>query len=573
MTPSAFSGCGPASPPITTLSANAFKERKISKAYCKATEAEQEAFDILTNIQFARLDKKRGAGQLFRTTLEKSLFSSPAACLKTIRNRINRLGKEENSETIKDIDQLEELAAAVERITPHEFSKYQKLLQVINDKKHGLGWTGKDRTDRLVIFTERIETLRFLRHHLPQDLGLKDNQVEILHGAMSDVEQQRVVEDFGKDEARVRLLLASDVASEGINLHYLSHRLIHFDIPWSLMVFQQRNGHIDRNGQEKTPYILYLVTQSDNPKIRSAGRCGEEADARTRDMPSLYADDYAYFKTVVSFLRQSETLQTEFYDDEQQVVLTATRDLKHRLRYTLPREVWPQDDVFILSADREDIQDEIKRSRKDETAWPRIQYLWPHNPVVQWVNDKVVASFGRHEAPVLTLQGALAAGETVFILSGLIPNRKGHPLVHRWFGISYKGNAFQKIETLEKLFARTGLGKKDFPNRGIDIDTEPLRELLPDAVRRAREFMSKERKVFEDAIDDKLNEQYKELARLKDKQYKQLELFYVDARKQSKKEQRRREIDKIFDEFLDWIEDTMTTEDKPYIQVAAVLKG
>lgn len=339
------------------------------------------------------------------------------------------------------------------------------------------------------------------------------------------------------------------------------------------MVFQQRNGRIDRYGQEKTPYILYLVTQSDNPKIRgdirilelfiqkdeeavknigdpsalmgvydidaeeritaaaiegeksveafeqiltqntfdplallmgqSGPPAGEEADARTRDMPSLYADDYAYFKTVVSFLRQSETLQTEFYDDEQQVVLTATRDLKHRLRYTLPREVWTQDDVFILSADREDIQDEIKRSRKDETAWPRIQYLWPHNPVLQWVNDKVVASFGRHEAPVLTLQGALAAGETVFILSGLIPNRKGHPLVHRWFGISYKGNAFQKIETLEKLFARTGLGKKDFPNRGIDIDIEPLRELLPDAVRRAREFMSKERKVFENAIDDK----------------------------------------------------------------------
>lgn len=73
--------------------------------------------------------------------------------------------------------------------------------------------------------------LNFLHRNLPGDIHLKDSQVQILHGAMSDLDQQRIVEDFGKDEAPVRLLIASDVASEGINLHYLSHHLIHFDIP------------------------------------------------------------------------------------------------------------------------------------------------------------------------------------------------------------------------------------------------------------------------------------------------------------------------------------------------------
>jgi hypothetical protein len=66
--------------------------------------------------------------------------------------------------------------------------------------------------------------------------------------------------------------LCSDVASEGINLHYLSHRLVHFDLPWSLMVFQQRNGRVDRYGQEKNTEIYYLITESQNKTIRGDTR-------------------------------------------------------------------------------------------------------------------------------------------------------------------------------------------------------------------------------------------------------------------------------------------------------------
>ena len=82
------------------------------------------------------------------------------------------------------------------------------------------------------------------------------------------IDQQKIVEEFGRDESPVRILVASDVASEGINLHYLSHRMIHFDIPWSLMVFQQRNGRVDRYGQKASPDIRYLVTRSNNEEIR-----------------------------------------------------------------------------------------------------------------------------------------------------------------------------------------------------------------------------------------------------------------------------------------------------------------
>ena len=624
----------------------AFKKREISKAYCQATEAEEMAFDVFAAMKFKRLDQRKGAVQLFKTTLEKGLFSSPAACLVTIKNRIARLQKDTDPDTLQDIASLEDLAAAIELITPADFSKYQKLLTVIQDKQHGFGWTGKDKTDRLVIFTERIETLKFLHANLMNDLNLKDNQVEILHGGLPDVDQQRIVEDFGKEEASVRLLIASDVASEGINLHYLSHRLIHFDIPWSLMVFQQRNGRIDRYGQENTPYILYLVNQSGNTKIKGDMRILEllikkddeavknigdpsalmgvydideeekitaeaieqgqsesefedsldkkaavafdplrllmggeappvakDSHKKIRSMPTLYTDDYQYLKEAIGYLKQTETLQADFVDNEQQVILTATKDLKHRFRYILPREIWPDDDTFVLSANVDDIQDEIKRSRKDENAWPRKHYLWQHNPILEWINDKVVAGFGRHEAPVLTLQGVLEPKEVVVLLSGLIPNRKGHPLVHRWFGVTFQGGQFQQVERFEELLARTNLGKTRLPNPEKNIDIDSLKALLPETVKHAKQYMSERRKSFEDEINPKLQEHLDNLERLKGKQIHQLELFYMEKRQLSKKDQERREIDRIFKEFWTWVEDTMSTEDNPYIQVIAVMKG
>jgi len=628
----------------------AFKERTISVARCPASDAEEKAYATFVDINFTQIDQRKGAGELFKTTLEKALFSSPAACLKTISNRIKRLENKEELVYERDIRALKELAQQVEQISPKDFSKYQRLLKVIRDQNGGFGWTGKRRQDRLVIFTERIETLKFLQKNLPQDLGLDSKHVEILQGTMSDREQEEVVEDFGKEQEPVRLLIASDVASEGINLHFLCHRMIHFDIPWSLMVFQQRNGRIDRYGQERTPQIAYLVTKSQNAKIRGDTRIlellihkdeqaeknigdpsafmgvydieeeekitaraieegktpeefekfleeqkdqtfdplalligddgppvGKEAETKTKTMPFLFKDDFVYLEAAIKYLRQSQSIQAEFYPDKQSLELTATDGLKHRFRF-LPQEIWPEDGLFVLSNDRDVIQDEIKRSRKEEKAWPRVHYLWALNPVLEWVNDKVLAAFGRHEAPVLTLQDAFEPGEVVFIMSGLIPNRKSHPLVHRWFGVAFKDGQFHGIEEFDAIMARTGLNRRAFPNPGAGFDGEGFRVLLSEAVDRARSWMSTVRSDFEDEINEKLNEQLKALERLRNNQYTQLELRYEDSRLtekvvQTHKERERRDIDLIFDEFFEWVQETMTSEDNPYIQVIAVLKG
>ena len=244
-----------------------YLERTVNLVSCEASPKEEVVFDIFAQMQLDMdTSKPKGTGQLFKTSLEKSLFSSPKACLKSVEERLKKLRHKYPDGEIKDIALLEELRDALALIEPRDFSRYTSLLELLRSKEYN--WNPKTVDDRIVIFTERIETMKFLSKQLREDLHMSDKQIVEISGGMTDMEQQRVVEEFGRTEAPVRILVASDVASEGLNLHYLSHRLIHFDIPWSLMVFQQRNGRIDRYGQEKRPDIRYMMISSKNERIK-----------------------------------------------------------------------------------------------------------------------------------------------------------------------------------------------------------------------------------------------------------------------------------------------------------------
>ena len=121
-----------------------------------------------------------------------------------------------------------------------------------------------------MIFSERIATVGWLAERLKEDLGLKDEQIGRVDGGSvdADTKTQQILEDFGQEKSSIRILICSDMASEGLNLHFQCHRLIHFDLPWSLLRFQQRNGRIDRYGQDRQPEIYYFVAETTHPKIR-----------------------------------------------------------------------------------------------------------------------------------------------------------------------------------------------------------------------------------------------------------------------------------------------------------------
>lgn len=243
-----------------------FPERDVFRMACAASPVENLAFDALAELKLTSDGPgARNGAMLFRTVLEKALFSSPAACLQTLKERIRKLELKDVHHP--DLDGLRDLQGLVQAISVDKFSKLQHLISQLKQGQHWR-WDGKDPSDRLVIFTERVETLKFLQQELPKALGLKADAVAILHGQLPDQEIQKTVEDFGKTHSPLRLLIASDVASEGLNLHYQAHRLVHFDISWSLMVFQQRNGRVDRYGQIHAPKIGYLLTEPHNERIR-----------------------------------------------------------------------------------------------------------------------------------------------------------------------------------------------------------------------------------------------------------------------------------------------------------------
>lgn len=624
----------------------AFLDRDVDVCEADATAREEAAYETLAGLTFTAIDQEGSGDVLFKTTLEKALFSSPAACLETIENRIERLEKKDEPVYQHDIQQLERFAEQLRPIGPGQFSKYQRLLALLQDPESGVAWDGTDPQDRLVIFSERLETLRFLEEHLARDLDLPEGAIQTLHGGMSDVDQQDVVERFGKDEADVRLLLASDIAAEGINLHYLCHRLVHFDIPWSLMLFQQRNGRIDRYGQERRPQIRYMVTDTGNADIRGdlrilevlirkeqqaeaniddpaslmgvydieeeeektaramqSGTSAEEFDEdlskgdkvmelllghgeekapslrdRVAEPTSLFDGDFEYIETALQHLHSArgQDLDFDLKPEDRRVRLTATDEIEKRFD-RLPDEIWPSEGVFYLSADPDEVQSAIRQSRQEERAWPRTQYLWKLHPIMRWVDDKVVASFHRHEAPVLTVP-SLEAGETIVVCSSNIPNRKGQPVVNRWIGAHFWDKVGPEIVSFSDVLEVTGLAADRLPNRATGADLNAVQDLIPTAVDAARTWMLDRRAEVEARLNEQLQAQLDRLEELKARHERQLERELAqsdrpDAIIEKKKAERQREIDRIFDDFFEWVENTMTTEDKAYIQVVAVCTG
>ncbi|HEY9619825.1 MAG TPA: DEAD/DEAH box helicase [Crinalium sp.] len=620
-------------------------ERNVESVEAQASTAEEQVFEILNELKLTSIDNHRKAGQLFKTTLLKAMLSSPAACLETVTNRLNRLKKQEADSP--DVAELETLQQALQQVQVEDFSKYQRLLKLI---QKDFGWTGRDPKDRLVLFTGRLETLRFLKLQLADDLKLKPEAIAVLDGGLPDIEQTRIVEEFGQENSKIRVLLATEVASEGLNLHYLSHKLIHFDIPWSLMTLQQRNGRIDRYGQTRQPEIRYLLTRSqlermdeverivkvlldkDEQAIKNIGdpsvfmgvfeaEAEEEVTAKAVESGVSAADfsqqldqnaasggDFNIFdwfeseeaieesspdvettepgtllslfpstyKYAVAALQSLESLPPNLNINEADRFIELQLPAELERRYErLPREI-RSTGLMHLTDRPVEMMKAMEEARRQEATWTEKQYLWDLHPLVEWLTDRCLFRFGRHQAPVLLLNEGMAKQEVAFVLFGSFPNRRGSPVINRWVSAVFEAGKFKRIEPFTDTVQRTALGQRPIPNPGA-AEVADLLPLRKEAIAKALAYLQAERKTFEATLAPKLKEQQERLERLRGNHLEQLELrFAEDKRPETIKQQRRQGelsyIEKIFKDYRDWVELSMTTEPDPYIKLVAVFR-
>ncbi|MFB9239644.1 helicase-related protein [Plantactinospora siamensis] len=231
-------------------------------------------------------------GTFFPWTLAKAFLSSPAALQETINGRIDRVTEDPavpSDRAEVELRALRHLGSLNERALRTPSAKYARLVAYL--KEIGVGASS---ATRAVVFAERLETLYWLHRNLPGDLGLPQGAVDLMHGGLTDSDQQDIVERFKQERSAVRVLVTGDVASEGVNLHAQCHELIHYDIPWSLIRIEQRNGRIDRYGQKHPPQITALLLDPASERFAGDVRVlakliekEDEAHAALGDVASL----------------------------------------------------------------------------------------------------------------------------------------------------------------------------------------------------------------------------------------------------------------------------------------------
>ncbi|WP_433687055.1 DISARM system SNF2-like helicase DrmD [Micromonospora carbonacea] len=283
-------------------------------------------------------DTARVAVEFSLTTLKKRLFSSPAAFARTLATHIatqgkGRVGKERQPRVsvlrdtfaavedaldtgadddnsyenlsrrallaagdVEPVLTAEDLALLGRMTAWAERAKYQadSKLTLFLDWLGELG--GPDRDERVIVFTEYRDTLRWLQEQLEAHGHGVDNRIEVLHGGLDTHERDRIKKDFLASDSPIRILLATDAASEGIDLQERCHRLVHWEIPWNPNRLEQRNGRIDRHGQRASEVLIHHFVGTDY---------GEGADADVR--PGSLDGDLHFLAQAVRKVEQIRT--------------------------------------------------------------------------------------------------------------------------------------------------------------------------------------------------------------------------------------------------------------------------
>lgn len=117
-----------------------------------------------------------------------------------------------------------------------------------------------------IIFCRYIQTANYLGDIFKENLkgkNFKNLHIEVVTSELNDELRREKITEMNKSERR--LLIATDCLSEGINLQEGFNALLHYDLPWNPNRLEQREGRIDRFGQQSDSVEVALLYGSNNP--------------------------------------------------------------------------------------------------------------------------------------------------------------------------------------------------------------------------------------------------------------------------------------------------------------------
>jgi len=211
-----------------------------------------------------------GAGaQLAMSVLARRACSSAASLVRSVERRLGLLGQPSSITDIQpDLpfdEVIDDEEPAVSLRSPglpdarEERSHLLRLLDLARDaatvesKLAALRRLISRVNEPVIVFTEYRDTLREI------SATLAGTETVQLHGGLTTRERKDALRRF--IDGTVRVLLATDAASEGLNLHQRCRLVINLELPWTPLRLEQRAGRVDRIGQSDTVHVVRFVAQ------------------------------------------------------------------------------------------------------------------------------------------------------------------------------------------------------------------------------------------------------------------------------------------------------------------------
>ncbi|MDF3838478.1 helicase-related protein [Cupriavidus basilensis] len=208
--------------------------------------------------------------------LLRCVASSPAAAVKALTTRLE--GSLLDEDALRD-DRLHDGEAddlvGSDLEPPAQLQDAGQLQTLITDAQRLSGKAGDPKLAVLiqhlgpllkdgyhpVVFCRYITTAHYVAEHIKA--AFPQATVEAVTGELTPEERRERVEDMADGDSRI--LVATDCLSEGVNLQHLFTAVVHYDLAWNPTRHEQREGRVDRFGQQADEVRCTMLYGQDNP--------------------------------------------------------------------------------------------------------------------------------------------------------------------------------------------------------------------------------------------------------------------------------------------------------------------